>query len=162
MIIEIQMDKFKDMFGVFLISLAILYSVGIYLGCFKDIESCEQIEQSVFAEEVYVDTWPLFIEALIWVESRGDDGAKGSANDGGCLQITPIYVAEANGILGRRGYYTLEDRFVREKAIEIFNVVNAYHNPERDVERAIRLHNPGAGAAYRDEVIGKYNEFIEK
>ena len=108
------------------------------------------------------DRWQLFVEALIYVESRGNDLALGKNNDAGCLQITPVYVAAANGIIGRKAYYTLDDRFNCEKSIEMFNVVNAYHNPDRDIEKAIRLHNPGAGVDYKNKILTKLEELINE
>lgn len=118
-----------------------------------------QVDAPTYEEDI--DTWSIFVEALIWVESRGDETIVGANDDGGVLQLTPVYIAEANGILGRRGYYKVEDRFNREKSIEIFNVVNAYHNPERDFRTATRLHNPGAGIAYHEKVMQRYEELLK-
>ena len=36
--------------------------------------------------------WDLFIEALIYIESKGDERAVGKNDDGGVLQIRPIAV----------------------------------------------------------------------
>ncbi|MCK9417539.1 hypothetical protein M0Q97_12935 [Candidatus Dojkabacteria bacterium] len=104
--------------------------------------------------------WDFFIEALIWKESRGNDtviGKYDNANSVGCLQITPIYVAEVNRILGN-DVYTLEDRLSRDKSIEMFNIIQNYYNPELDLERAIKLHNPGASLDYYGEIVNKYVE----
>ena len=142
--------------------IAILYvvEVGFQRFVFTDCEvHNETIEQPAQIEST-TDTWDIFIESLIQVESGGNDFIVGDNDDGGCLQLTPIFLAEANEIIGQKGYYKLEDRFDREKSIEIFNVINAYHNPHRDIEKAIRLHNPRAGNEYRDKVMNKYDELL--
>lgn len=108
-----------------------------------------------------IDNLDLFIEAIIYVESRGDINAIGTNNDTGVLQITPIYVAEANQIIGVKGHYTINDCFDKNKSIEIFKVVNSYHNPTRDFYKAITLHNPGAGPEYAHKIITKYNELCK-
>lgn len=78
--------------------------------------------------------------ALIYTESEGNPLAVGKNNDLGCLQITPIYVKEVNRILGEEKY-SHEDAFNPEKALEMFSIVQDYHNPEHDVDAGIRLHN---------------------
>jgi len=101
--------------------------------------------------------WDYFVDALIWVESRGNDTIVGQTNDVGCLQITPIYVAEVNRLLGKEKYF-LEDRISREKSMEMFNIIQKHYNPEFDINKAIKLHNPGASENYHNKIIIKYNE----
>lgn len=101
--------------------------------------------------------WDIFIDALICVESRGNDTIVGQTNDVGCLQITPIYVAEVNRLLGEEKYF-LEDRTSREKSLEMFNIIQKHYNPEFDINKAIKLHNPGASENYHNKIIIKYNE----
>ena len=122
---------------------------------FTDLQLMELLPEPPKSD---IDEWSLLIEAIIWVESRGNDNAVGRHNDAGCLQITPVYIAEANSIIGRKGYYKLDDRFNRQKSIEIFSVVNAYHNIERCHERAISLHNPRADSSYRNRIMQKLEE----
>ena len=155
----------KDFIVVFCVMYTAIMVTIIYLEPYikgEDIGGMGgmEVEQSAQGEET-TDTWPIFIEALIQVEGDGNDFAVGSHNDAGCLQLTPVYLVAANEILGQKGYYKLEDRFDREKSIEIFNVVNAYHNPDRDFDKALRLHNPRAGSGYRDKVINKYQELLQ-
>ena len=125
------------------------------------VSTLTPIQENQTVNSASTDTWPIFIDALIWVESRGDDNAVGKNDDGGCLQITPVYIAEANRIIGTAGYYKIKDRFCREKSIEIFSVVNAFHNPEKNMTKALRLHNPRAGVDYHDKVMSKFNELID-
>ena len=107
-----------------------------------------------------VKNWVVLIDAIINIESGGNDTISGSTNDLGCIQATPIYVEEANRICKLKGInknYTLEDRKSRKKSIEMFNILQSYYNKKRSIEKAARLHNPGAGQAYIDKVINEYN-----
>ena len=54
-----------------------------------------------------IDEWDVLIMAMCEVESGSNPNAVGSKDDIGVLQITPIYVEEANRILGR-DVYSLE------------------------------------------------------
>ena len=112
----------------------------------------------VFVEPHVTSQWDVFIEALIWVESGGNEKAIGTKDDYGVLQITPVYVEEANRIVGYEKYYH-EECFDRDYSIEIFNVVNGYYNPDKDFDIAIKLHNPKAGEWYRERILNKYNEY---
>ena len=114
---------------------------------------CDLAPQDCFRDAGTVVTpteWDILISALIEVESRGDTLAVGPTNDLGALQITPIYVREVNRISGRG--YTLEDRASLIKTLEMFEIYQSYYNPDRDIDRAIYLHNPGAGEWYRNKV----------
>ena len=128
--------------------------VGLVFGN-KEIKN-EVIEQSAHIEET-LDTWQIFIEALIQVESGGNDYAVGRHEDGGALQLTKIAIIDCNRILGV-DYYTLEDRFNREKSIEIFNVLQNHYNPEHDMHLALKIHNSRAPLSYHIKVMNKYNE----
>ena len=72
--------------------------------------------------------WDTFVDAVIYVESRGNDSAVGDNGKAvGCLQIHPIMVREVNRLLAKYDIpttYTLEDRYSREKSIEMFNIVS--------------------------------------
>ena len=89
----------------------------------------------------------LLIEAMIWVESRGDDSAYCKKEEAvGCLQIRPIMLLECNRILALQKSkleYALEDRWSREKSIEIFYVVNQHYNKTNSHELIARLWNGG-------------------
>ena len=67
------------------------------------------------------------IEAIIYVESRGDTLAHNiSENAVGCLQIRPIMVREVNRLLAKNDIpkvYTLAERWNKAKSIEMFNVI---------------------------------------
>ena len=120
---------------------------------------CESLfEQKIIERQPYKlpTTWELFVNALIFVESRGDENAVGSKNDVGILQITPVYVEEVNRILGKT-LYSLEDRYDKEKSLEMFEIIQTYRNPQRDINKAIKLHNPRAGKQYAYKIKEQMN-----
>ncbi len=106
----------------------------------------ELVEPNFVKPTYTLDVEPL-IEAMIWVESRGDDSAYCKREEAvGCLQIRPIMLRECNRILGIQKSeleYALEDRWSREKSIEIFHIVNSYHNKNNTYEAIARSWNGG-------------------
>lgn len=151
----------------------VLLAVILFLLILNYFQQCEVTENSDEAKKIITDLiisedsnldvqikeWHTFISALIEVESMGKDSAIGKSNDVGVLQITPIYVEETNRILGENKY-NLDDRFDRYKSIEMFTVINEKHNPEKSFNKALRLHNPNAGNAYKIKVFEKYYELL--
>lgn len=96
------------------------------------------------------------IEAIIAVESEGN--AKAVSPNGKCcgvLQITPILVEEVNDILGTEKY-TLQDRFDREKSIEMFYIMQDAHNPTHDMRQAVKIWNRAEW--YYKKVMNVYNK----
>ena len=110
---------------------------------FKDIKDINDSNDT--------DTWQVFTQALIWVESRGNTKAIGKNQDGGILQITPIYVKEANRII-KQQKYKLEDRFDSIKSLEMFTIIQARYNPEKDIDKAIYYHNKHADKSYAAKI----------
>jgi len=90
----------------------------------------------------------ILLLALIIVESGGNDKAINS-HATGCLQITPILVKDVNRIAGTN--YTLEDRFERQKSIEMAQIYLQYYGKvytkktgkEPDNEILARIWNGG-------------------
>jgi len=72
------------------------------------------------------------IKALINVESANNDNAYRSGEDAaGCLQIRRTMVRDVNRILRRQKsnqQYTYEDRWDRQKSIEMFNIYCNHYN----------------------------------
>lgn len=84
--------------------------------------------------------WERMVEAICWVESRNDDTAKSEKSSAaGRFQMLRIYVVEVNRILGEKRY-SESDRHNPNKAREMFDIYQAYHNPNKDIDRAIRIH----------------------
>ena len=102
----------------------------------------EDRDTAVVADSV---DWNPIMDAIIQVESRGNVYAR-SGNSCGVMQITPILVAECNNILKRRRSkkrFRLGDRFNVAKSKEMFLLIQSFHNPKNDIERAIRSWNGG-------------------
>ena len=90
------------------------------------------------------------VNALIQVESRGNDSAVGDkhlpAPSVGVLQIRPIMVKEVNRICKKIGSvhrFTLNDRFDREKSIHMFMIWKKYHHKDSNFEAIARSWNGG-------------------
>lgn len=114
-------------------------------------------KQSVKTEKQFIPLtdFELIELAIIWQESKANPNPKYSDGESeGILQITPIYVKEANRILGK-SEYTLHDRRNPLKSHEMFLVVQNCHNPKKDVKKAVKLHNNGK--RYFEEVMDRYN-----
>lgn len=132
------------------------------LWCLADAAFHPLLNRNTTEPEIQCDTvsrWNVFTKALIQVESRGDSLAAGPTEDLGILQITPIYVKEANRIVNEERF-TLDDRLSPEKSLEMFSIVQNHYNPDKDIDRAIRLHNPGAGKWYSDRIMEHMDTII--
>ena len=107
--------------------------------------------EKVFIEEVkQVEEVDLLLEAIIQVESRGKEGCIGDKHLGrpsiGVLQIRPIMVREVNRILKKQNIkkkYKLDDRYSREKSIEMFYIWKDYYHSEDNDEVIARCWNGG-------------------
>lgn len=96
-----------------------------------------------------LDEFEMLTMAIALTESRFDPTALGTAEDAGILQIRPIYVAEVNRLLGSN--YSHEDAFDITKSLEMFMALQEAKNPQRDIEKAIALHNRAPW--YRKKVL---------
>ena len=95
--------------------------------------------------------WNPVMDAIIEVESEGNPKAV-SGNSCGAMQITPILVKECNEILKKRNSkkrFKLSDRFNVAKSKEMFVLIQSYHNPQNNVEKAIRSWNGGPNYSVR-------------
>ena len=85
------------------------------------------------------------LEAFIWFESRWEPDAKNKVTGArGILQILPSMIDEVNRILLKEYKikwlkYTWKDAWDPEKSIEIWYLVQTYHNPDYDVQRACQI-----------------------
>ena len=143
-------------YAVILMVLVIIVSLIVWSNT-KETPAPTVIEEMALEEEP--PPWDYLIQALIIVESEGNPNAIGKTNDVGILQITPIYVEEVNRIIDTPKY-TLDMRTNVEHSLEMFEIYQAHHNPERDIVRAIKLHNPRAGQWYADRVLNELSKFI--
>lgn len=104
--------------------------------------------------------WERMYAALCFVESGNRADAVGEADDVGIIQITPIYVKDVNRIAGE-DRFSLDDRYCPVKSREMFEIYQSHYNPERDITKAIRLHNPTAGDWYLGRVMDAMNKSKE-
>lgn len=95
-----------------------------------------------------INEWDVLRLAIIKTESNFDSTAVGSHNDIGLMQITPIYVDEVNRLLGEKRF-THSDAFDTDKALEMFELMQMFKNPEHDIDKAISLHNKSKAYAMR-------------
>jgi len=101
--------------------------------------------------------WNYLVEAIIKIESNGiDDTVNEHSGATGVLQILPIYVKDANRIIGKNKF-KLKDRFSREASIEMFNIIQNHYNPSHEIVKAIHLHNPRANKEYTNKIIEELN-----
>ena len=100
------------------------------------------------------------IEAIIYVESRGDVNAyNAKENAVGCLQIRPIMLREVNRLLGYNKY-KLADRWNKVKSIEMFNVIKEHTTNPTD-EKLARNWN-GGWNGYKKQSTLKYWQKVKK
>ncbi len=92
--------------------------------------------------------WEVLMLALAYTESKFNPRAIGKTGDYGAFQITKPYCDELNRIYGT--HYVPTDAFDIPTAVKMIEQMNAYYNPEKDIEKAIRLHNKSR--YYRAEV----------
>lgn len=108
--------------------------------------------------------------AIMHEESRYNTRAHNvKENALGILQIRPIMIDEANRILkiqGKSHEFTLQDRLDSLKSVEVYYLVQNFHNPEYEPQKAARIWNgrgkSGNGSpVYWNKVLTKLNELNE-
>ena len=124
----------------------LLLTLALLAGCSRTTE--HPLPQPAPVQEGISD-WEKLQLAIIMVESNGDTNAVGSMGDYGLYQLRLCYIEEVNRVCGTD--YKHEDAFNPDKAIEIFNAMQGYYNPTRDIDIALRYHNKGT--AYKRRVL---------
>lgn len=109
--------------------------------------------------------WNPIMDAIIQVESKGNPRAV-CGRYVGVLQISPVLVKECNNILRSRGIkktYSLSDRFNEQKSREMFVIIQSFHNPTHNVEKAIRMWNggPGYSVARTQRYLNKVRKHLQ-
>lgn len=104
------------------------------------------------------DQWGDLVNALIYVESRGDSTAVGVNDDRGILQITPIAVKEASRISGKN--YSHNDAYSVQKSLEMFYIIANRYCPEVNYEKMARIWN-GGPRGYTKECTEEYWSKVE-
>jgi hypothetical protein len=142
-------NKIKTIGKITILSILLTYIIS-YIIFFLSIKT-----ETVYIykiKEIDETHWNNLIDVLIDIESNNNDSAVGRSNDVGCLQITPIYLKEVNNII-EQSKFKLNDRYDRQKSIKMFNIMQDYYNPQKDIKKAIWLHNKGR--KYEIKVLNK-------
>ena len=83
------------------------------------------------------------LRAVAWYESRYNERAVNKHSGArGLLQIIPVMIKEVNKICKKTGNparYTWNDAWDPQKSIEIWWIVQNYHNPEYDIAKAVKI-----------------------
>ena len=142
----------------------VLFFAGRFIGYFFGYGNGQNkaVEESAETKKDTLSDYQILQLALIYTESEGNPLAVGKNNDLGCLQITPVYVDEVRRIT-KDTSYCHTDAFNPEKALEMFSVVQDYHNPDHNIDVAIQLHNKdpryGRKVLRRIQTIKQYEEY---
>lgn len=146
----------KERFAIFsvccfMIILLLVVFIGILIAenfCLckelrKERENHVPTDTAVITEEAgdrRLSDWQVLLLGVAMTESDFYPTARGKNDDWGILQLTPIYVEEANRVTGE-ARWSHEDAWSVRESLEIFNAVQEHRNPEGDLSKAIRLHN---------------------
>ena len=101
------------------------------------------------------------LSALIMVESMGNDSAHAKGEDAvGCLQIRKTMVDDVNRILkrkGKLGRFTYNDRWMRYKSIQMFEIYCDHYNLT-SAEEIARCWNGGPRGMYKNATTFYWNK----
>ena len=126
-------------------------------------DSLQKVVDNIHKQHEEDLEWYIFKLALIKVESNfNPEAVNRTSRAGGLFQIMPNggFLQEANRLIGIDAF-TDSCRFDTRNSNQIFEVVNSIRNPERNIEVAIKLHNPRAGEWYRDRIMNNFFFFKE-
>lgn len=146
------------------------FSAGAFAGQLSQMHKQEKIVEEkikeVYVEGEELDEWTILTMAIMKTESEFDPTQIGSSQDLGILQCTQIYVEEVNRILrmqeGNQKEYSHLDAFDIRKSIEMFNIVQGYHNKEHSISKAISGHNPGGASIGYGKKVYDNIRFIKR
>ena len=176
----------KDSTQIFLF-IAIIFLSGIYFttNLVRYEDKIKSLEEIIYQDSCLVDSlqhsidslnerYQIFdsqparelidiINAISYVESSGRDSAYNASEDAvGYLQIRQCMVKDVNRILKRKGSlkrYVYEDRWVRYKSIQMFNIYCEYYKLNTAEEMA-RCWN-GGPKGMENEITVKYWKKVE-
>ncbi len=130
------------------------------------------VSLGVSAQDINLEKkWGPVVEAIAQVESEGHPELV--SKNGlyvGYLQISKVLVRQVNQILGTKAY-TYNDRYDKQKSIEMFIIFQEHYNREGNMEMAIRLWCSGdlrcmsrkrASEGYYRRVMHKYSEMAHR
>jgi len=129
----------------------------------ENLPTPEQVIESIPEPEIIVSyelTINDLIDALIFIESSGRENAIGDTNlrtpSIGVLQIRQNLVKDVNRIQKRNKRplrYTYDDRFSREKSIEMFMIWHNHYHTNSNFEKIARCWNGGPRGWKKNQTI---------
>lgn len=133
--------------------------------CPNSSKSDSTIIPNVVVTTDSLSEWQVFIMALVEVECERNPKAVSTKNAVGPFQITKVYVEEINRLYNTS--FTIDDAFEFKHAYKMFTLMNDYYNPTKDIDKAIKLHNPGAGSWYNNKIkkrmdLIRFNEEVRR
>ena len=168
---NINYDKNGLILGIiaFISFTAIVFCFGGWVGQTIQMHKQEKVVEEKI-KEVYVageelDEWTILTMAIMKTESEFDPSKIGATQDVGIMQFTPIAVEEVNRILrleGKEDEYSHLDAFDIRKTIEMFNIIQNYHNKEQNISKAIHQHNPGGASIGYGKKVYDNIRFIKR
>lgn len=145
------------------------FSAGAFAGQLSQMHKQEKVVEEkikeVYIEGEELDEWTILTMAIMKTESEFDPSRIGATQDVGIMQFTPIAVEEVNRILrleGKEEEYSHLDAFDIEKTIEMFNIIQSYHNKEQNISKAIHQHNPGGASIGYGKKVYDNIRFIKR
>lgn len=155
---------------ILFISMAVVFfCAGGLAGQHRQMRKQEKIVEEkikeVYVEGEELDEWTILTMAIMKTESEFDPSRIGATQDVGIMQFTPIAVEEVNRILrleGKEEEYSHLDAFDIEKTIEMFNIIQGYHNKEQNISKAIHQHNPGGASIGYGKKVYDNIRFIKR
>ena len=122
----------------------------------KELRTKVQQDEQIINIDNRQDTIDAMIVAFAVQESNTTENAVSDCGKYvGCIQMSKIMVDEANRILGYDNF-THDDRFVWDSCARMFEIVQTYHNPTLDIDKAITIWNKGCPNSYRNNVKKVY------
>lgn len=168
---NINYDKNGLILGIilFISFTTIVFCFGGWAGQTIQMHKQEKVVEEKI-KEVYVageelDEWTILTMAIMKTESEFDPSRIGATQGVGIMQFTPIAVEEVNRILrleGKEDEYSHLDAFDIEKTIEMFNIIQNYHNKEQNISKAIHQHNPGGASIGYGKKVYDNIRFIKR
>lgn len=143
-----KLTSLKTIFIIIIIN-AFLCFCALAYKCNYENNYSERISY-VCKDPIELSEWQIFIIALMEVECDRNPLAISSKNAVGPLQLTEIYIKEVNRLYNSN--YTIEDAYDIDSSLTIVEMMNDYYNPNKDIDKAIKLHNPNAGSWYSKRI----------
>ena len=140
----------------FIMTVALAITLVIGFNSTKEVKTIIHEHPIIDNPITQQDTLDAMIVAFAVQESNTTENAVSDCGKYvGCIQMSKIMVDEANRILGYDNF-THDDRFIWDSCARMFEIVQTYHNPTLDIDKAITIWNKGCPNSYRNNVKKVY------